>query len=98
MISIKTLLIASSILIITLLDADTKMDTLIPIRFHIVSNLSMTQKGVQMESWVTKDNIKQTIIPELNRIWEPSGIAFEVEKIFITPALDAITSTRSLIK
>ena len=55
---------------ITLLDADTKTDLIIPIRFHIVSNLSLTQKGVRMESWVTKDNIKQTIIPELNHIWD----------------------------
>lgn len=73
---------------ITLLDADTKTDLIIPIRFHIVSNLSLTQKGVRMESWVTKDNIRQTIIPELNHIWEPSGITFEVENTFITPALE----------
>ena len=51
-----------------------------------------------MESWVTKDNIKQTIIPELNHIWEPSKLHLKQKTFSSRLHLNAITSTRSLIK
>ena len=65
-------------------------DTLIflPLRFHIVKDLIMEKDGVEMQSWVTRNDIVHAILPEVNRIWSVAGITFTLEKIADTNALN----------
>lgn len=61
----------------------------VPVRFHIVAGLSMEKDGLEMRCWVTKDDIENTLLPEVNRIWQPAGISFATESIFQSHALNS---------
>ena len=58
----------------------------VPIRFHIVTGMDMNKEGLRMDSWVTSQDIKHTIVPEVNRIWRNSDISFDIESIHDNPA------------
>lgn len=60
----------------------------VPLRFHIVTDLKMDKGGLVMQSWLTQAEIKNTVLPELNRIWQPAGIAFKIEAIVKSEALN----------
>lgn len=60
----------------------------VPLRFHIVADLTMHKNGQEMNSWVGEHDIKLAILPEVNRIWQQAGIAFSIEKILKAPALN----------
>lgn len=68
----------------------------IPLRFHLVSGMPMTKSGVSMDSWVTRQDIEATIIKEVNRIWKPVGIKFQIESILESPAKDLPNKTKLL--
>lgn len=61
----------------------------LPLRFHIVVGLSMDKNGLAMRSWVTKSDIEDTILPEVNRIWRRAQITFILEKTLESPVLDS---------
>ncbi len=54
---------------------------MLPLCFHIIDGLPMQKKGVEMVSWVSPENITQTLLPEANRIWLPAGIQFQISCI-----------------
>lgn len=60
-----------------------KSDTqvVVPIQFNIVTDLPMTKDGLVMDSWVSEADIRETVLPEINCIWAPSGVSFTVQKI-----------------
>ena len=70
-------------------DPGTSTDYLIndiielPIRFHILNNITMTKKGVNMDMWLTSEDIEETILPEINRIWQKAGIKWFIEIILV---------------
>lgn len=52
------------------------------IRVHIMKDIIMTHStGVIMDSWVTPEQVRYTIIPEVNSIWEQAGITWVIESI-----------------
>lgn len=59
----------------------------VAIRFHAGSDLEMVKDGVTMRSWVTERQIRDVVLPEVNRIWRPAGIVF---------VLDAVERVRTL--
>lgn len=58
------------------------------IRFHIVSGLPMQKKDVALHSWIQASDIENTVMPEVNRIWQETNITFTLEKIVLTQALN----------
>jgi len=60
----------------------------LPIRFHLLSDITMEKAGVEMGMWVTADDVTNHIVPEMNRIWEPAGIRWVVESILIEESAD----------
>lgn len=61
---------------------------MVPLRFHIVQNLSMKKDDRVMQSWVKEKDIVDNIVPEINRIWHNSRISFRVERILESKALN----------
>lgn len=64
---------------------DTRV--VVPVKFHIVTDMPMTKDGLVMDSWVSEADIKETVLPEINRIWAPAGISFKSEKISFSRSL-----------
>lgn len=60
----------------------------VPLRFHIVKDLTMKSNGADMKSWVSSEDLKNTVLPEVNNIWLPAGIEFELENIFHSKTLN----------
>ncbi len=50
----------------------------VPIRVHIVRDLVMPKDGLSMSSWVTQEQVRDVILPEVNRIWRAADIAFRL--------------------
>jgi len=52
------------------------------LRIHIMTDIVMTHStGTTMNSWVTPKDVKETILPEINKIWEQAGIFWLIESI-----------------
>lgn len=52
------------------------------LRIHIMTDIVMTHSsGTTMNSWVTPANVEQTIIPEINKIWEQAGIVWLIDSV-----------------
>ena len=60
----------------------------LPVRFHLLSDITMEKAGVEMGMWVTAEDVTDHIVPEMNRIWEPAGIRWVVERILIEESAD----------
>ena len=66
------------------------------VRFHLPSGIMMESKGQKMTVWVTTENIKGSLLPEINRIWRPAGIQFEIESIEEYEAIKPANSDKLL--
>ena len=66
------------------------------VRFHLPSGIMMESKGQKMTNWVTPENIKRSLLPEINRIWRPAGIQFEIESIEEYEAIKPANSDKLL--
>jgi|GEM_PF-671251 len=66
--------------------ADDAMLT-VPIRFHVSQGVTMTVKGQAMDVWVKPEDLTGPVIGEVNRIWKPANIQFEIERAQIEPLL-----------
>lgn len=53
----------------------------LPVRVHIVRDLTMHKRGVTMASWVTPADIRQVVVPEANRIWRGAGIQWLLDGV-----------------
>ncbi len=69
----------------------------LPIRFHLLSDITMEKAGVQMGMWVTAEDVTDHIVPEMNRIWEPAGIRWVVESVVSEESVD-IPNKRTVIE
>lgn len=64
--------------------------------FHIVDGLAMTRKGRLMDSWVDAADVRDTLLPEANRIWRPAGIEWTVAGIDRVAVADGELRDRTL--
>ncbi len=62
----------------------------VPIRFHIVEDLTMHKKGVVMNNWISHIDIERVVVPAVNKIWLPANIVFEAESIVRQKALTPV--------
>lgn len=53
----------------------------VAVRFHLVTDLAMTKKGVAMTNWLTPAMIAQTVMPEVNRIWAAAKIEWTLSGV-----------------
>jgi len=52
------------------------------LRFHLMRGTPWVHPtGVTMESWVTKENVTDTIFPEINAIWSQANISWSSESL-----------------
>jgi hypothetical protein len=88
--SIKALLF-SFIFSFTLLTSLTSQanETNIPLtlRFHVVTKLDIPKDSHKLKSWITEDDIKNKVLPEVNRIWKTANISFNLDSVLFTPSL-----------
>lgn len=63
-----TMLITAIVIFIGIEDVRGESTTIIPLRFHIVTDMSMQKNGLEMNSWINKEDIKNTVLPKINRI------------------------------
>jgi len=89
--SIKALIL-SLCFIVTLLTsiASKANETNIPltVRFHVVTKLEIPKDSQHLKSWITEDDIKNKILPEVNRIWKAANISFNLDTVLFTPSLN----------
>ena len=57
----------------------------LPLRVYIVNGVVLKKDGVEMRTWVTPKDVEQTLMPEINRIWKPAGIQWELESVVDRP-------------
>ncbi len=60
----------------------------VPIRFHIVTGLTIEKNGLVMSNWLTTKDVRNIILPEVNRIWQPAGIEFHAENVLVSKSLN----------
>ncbi len=58
------------------------------IRFHVVTKLAIPKDSQHLKSWISEDDIKNKVLPEVNRIWKMANISFNLDSIFFTPSLN----------
>ena len=52
------------------------------LRVHLIKGDPWVHRsGTAMDSWVTPDDVRDQIIPELNSIWQVAGVVWEVEDV-----------------
>lgn len=71
---------------LTSVPAVTKGTIHLPLRVHIVRDIELVQKGVRMSNWVTRADVSNHLLPEINRIWRAAGIQWNLESIVEQPA------------
>lgn len=79
------------ILFFALVDSTFARDNstiILPLRFHIIADLTMQKNGLAMQGWITKQDIENTLLPEVNRIWGSANIVFVLEKVLTSNALN----------
>ncbi len=65
----------------------------IPITIHFVNDLDINKSGQRLTPWLTEKDIRETVLPEVNRIWKPAGIAWNLLAVNVANS-DAIKSER----
>jgi hypothetical protein len=78
---------------------DKPFDTItLNLRVHIMKDIIMTHPtGQIMTSWVTPENVTETIVPEVNKIWEQAGIVWNIETIIEEDVVKSATYNESLV-
>lgn len=53
----------------------------LPLKIHLVENLPMEKRGVEMHNWITKHDIEARVLPEVNYIWRTAKIKFYLDEV-----------------
>lgn len=69
----------------------------LPIRFHIVRGAGMTKKGVDLEMWLSVEDVRGAVLEEINRIWGPGGIQWVIESVVEEQVAD-VANQRGLVE
>jgi len=68
----------------------------IPLRVHLVAGHAFSKRSRALPPWLTERDVREVVIPAVNRIWAPAGIRFVMESV--APArLHSPADTRELI-
>jgi hypothetical protein len=51
----------------------------IPVSIHFVNDLNITKSGQRLTPWLTEREIRDVVLPEVNRIWKPAGIVWNIQ-------------------
>lgn len=91
----RTLIALFSLLYISGISTVYSDDVLtLPLRFHVIDQLVMQKDNLKMGSWVSEQDIRNTLMPEVNRIWKPADIKFRVDHIMRSNAIDHRNKSR----
>ena len=67
------------------------------IRVHIMKDIIMMHStGTAMNSWITPTDVTETIIPEVNKIWEQAGIVWLIESIIEEDVVKGVSYQESI--
>ena len=58
------------------------------VRFHVVTKLEIPKGTHHLKSWISEDELKNKVLPEVNRIWKAANISFNLDKVVFTPSLN----------
>jgi hypothetical protein len=75
---------------------DTDPTIRLPLRFILVHGIVMNKDGVAMRMWVSPEQVKESILPEINRIWKQANIQWDLECIIDRP-FEEISDCRNAI-
>ena len=64
-------------------------ELVLPLRLHLTQGATLTVRGLDLEVWVTPEEVKTTVLPEVNRIWKQANIRFIIERIAKEPITDS---------
>jgi hypothetical protein len=56
--------------------------------FHVVTKLDIPKGSQNLKSWISEDDIKNKVLPEVNRIWKTANISFYLDSVSFTPSLN----------
>lgn len=84
----KVLILAAMSAVISMASAAEKAAAVytIPVRVHLVTGTEFKEGGQSIEMWLTPEDFKKSVLPEMNRIWKPAGIQWKLESIVIDNA------------
>ncbi|GEM_PF-1219208 len=54
----------------------------LPLRVHLIRGFEMENTDVTMGMWVTADDVRTQLLPEINRIWSAANIQWTIEGIY----------------
>lgn len=57
------------------------------VRFLIPRDVVVEVRGRKLDTWITPADLREEVLPEVNRIWRQAGIRFEEESILEVPAV-----------
>ena len=61
----------------------------LPLEIHLVQDMEMSRRGVDMTNWVTAAEIEDTVMPEVNRVWRQAGIRWTLVAVTETSLGDS---------
>lgn len=59
----------------------------LPIRFHIVTDMEIRKGSQTLKTWISDEDIKSAVLPEINRIWKTANISFILDSIEVKKSL-----------
>ncbi len=71
-------------------------ELVLPLRLHLTQGATLAVRGLNLEVWVTPDEVKTIVLPEVNRIWKQADIRFEIERIAEEPIPESPNRARLL--
>ena len=68
----------------------------VPLTVHLARNFEVIKGGIRMSTWIEPDDIRQLVMPEINRIWAQAGIEWKLADIAVVdyemPLLDELAA------
>jgi len=68
----------------------------LPLAVHLARNFEVLKHDVRMTTWITPDNLRESVLPEINRIWWQAGIRWTLVDVDIIehemPALNDLVA------
>lgn len=80
--AVRVLLIGVAFMLRAPLTRGTEVEVLrIPLHVTIVEGVVMTKRGVTMDVWVRDADVREVVLPAINAIWQPAGIAWDLASV-----------------
>jgi hypothetical protein len=75
---------------------DRQVKLTVPVTVHLARNFEVVKDNVRMSTWIGADDIRERVMPEVNRIWAQAGIEWKLMDIAVIdyemPLLDELTA------